>query len=379
MAFVLTEEQNMLRDMAAQFFSEQVPTANLRKIRDENNPDGYDNAVWQQIVELGFAGILIPENYGGTGFGPTGLGIVMEEAGKTLAATPLFSTSCLGAGLILEFGNEEQKQSLLPKVADGSLLLALALEESAHHRPTSIATTAKKESDSFIISGEKTFVLDGHIANKLIIVARTSGDKDDAQGVSLFVVDANTPGVSISRTLMVDSRNAANISLDAVKVPANNLLGELGGASVSLEKVLDLGRIIISAEMLGGVETVFDTTLQYLKDRKQFGEIIGTFQALQHRAAEMFCQIEIAQSVVLDGLAALEENRNDVQRAASLAKARLSETARLITNEGVQMHGGIGMTDAVDVGLFIKRARVQAQTLGDANYHTDRYATLGSY
>jgi alkylation response protein AidB-like acyl-CoA dehydrogenase len=379
MAFVLTEEQNMLRDMAAQFFSEQVPTANLRKIRDENSPDGYDKAVWEQIVELGFAGILIPENYGGTGFGPTGLGIVMEEAGKTLAATPLFSTSCLGAGLILELGNEEQKQSLLPKVADGSLLLALALEESAHHRPTSIATTAKKDGDSFVISGEKTFVLDGHIANKLIVVARTSGDKDDVQGISLFLVDANTPGISLNRTLMVDSRNAANITLDAVKVPASNLLGDLGGASISLEKVLDLGRIIISAEMLGGVETVFDTTLQYLKDRKQFGEIIGTFQALQHRAAEMFCQIEIAQSVVLDGLAALEENRNDVQRAASLAKARLSETARLITNEGVQMHGGIGMTDAVDVGLFIKRARVQAQTLGDANFHTDRYATLGSY
>jgi len=379
MAFVLTEEQNMLRDMATQFFSEQAPTTNLRKLRDEDSADGYDKEVWAQIVELGFAGILIPENYGGTGFGPTGLGIVMEEAGKTLAATPLFSTSCLGAGLILELGSENQKQALLPKVADGSLLLALAIEETAHHRPTSIATTASKDGETFTISGEKKFVLDGHIANKLIVVARTSGNKDDAQGISLFLVDADAPGVKITRTMMVDTRNAANVAFDGVKVTSGDLLGDLNSASVSLEKVLDLGRIILSAEMLGGVETVFETTLQYLKDRKQFGEIIGTFQALQHRAAEMFCQIEIAQAVVLDGLSALEENRNDVQRAASLAKARLCETARLISNEGVQMHGGIGMTDAVDMGLFLKRARVQAQIFGDANFHTDRYATIGAY
>ncbi len=376
MAFVLSEEQTMLRDMAAQFFAEQVPTSNLRKLRDSDDALGYDPAIWQQIVELGFAGILIPEEFGGTGFGATGMGIVMQQAGRTLAASPLFATSCLGAGMILEMGREEQKKQLLPQVAEGSLLLAVAIDEASHHNPSHIACTANKDGGNYVLNGQKSFVLDGHIADKLIVVAREAGD---AKGLIAFVVDADKAGVTITRTKMVDSRNAANITFDNVSVSADEILGSGSIGLESIEKVLDLGRIIMAAEMLGGVETVFETTLDYLKERKQFGQIIGSFQALQHRAAEMFCEVEIAQAVVQDGLSAIEENRNDVPRAASLAKARLGDTARLITNEGVQMHGGIGMTDAVDVGLYIKRARVQAQILGDSTFHTNRYATLGSY
>jgi alkylation response protein AidB-like acyl-CoA dehydrogenase len=378
MAFVLSEEQTMLRDMAAQFFAEQVPTANLRQLRDADDALGYDPAIWQQIVELGFAGILIPEDFGGTGFGATGMGIVMQQAGRTLAASPLFATSCLGAGMIMEIGREEQKQELLPQVADGSLLLAVAIDESSHHNPSLIACTASKNGDAYVLNGQKTFVLDGHIAQKLIVIAREDGAKD-ATGLMAFLVDANTAGVTITRTKMVDSRNAANITFDNVALSADDMLGNGTASRESIEKVLDLGRIIIAAEMLGGVEMVFETTLDYLKERKQFGQIIGSFQALQHRAAEMFCEVEIAQAVVQDGLTAIEENRNDVPQAASLAKARLGDTARLVTNEGVQMHGGIGMTDAVDVGLYIKRARVQAQILGDSTFHTSRYASLGSY
>ncbi len=378
MAFVLSEEQTMLRDMAAQFFAEQVPTANLRQLRDADDALGYDPAIWQQIVELGFAGILIPEDFGGTGFGATGMGIVMQQAGRTLAASPLFATSCLGAGMIMEIGREEQKQELLPQVADGSLLLAVAIDESSHHNPSLIACTASKNGDAYVLNGQKTFVLDGHIAQKLIVIAREDGAKD-ATGLMAFLVDANTAGVTITRTKMVDSRNAANITFDNVALSAGDMLGNGPASRESIEKVLDLGRIIIAAEMLGGVEMVFETTLDYLKERKQFGQIIGSFQALQHRAAEMFCEVEIAQAVVQDGLTAIEENRNDVPQAASLAKARLGDTARLVTNEGVQMHGGIGMTDAVDVGLYIKRARVQAQILGDSTFHTSRYASLGSY
>ncbi len=378
MAFVLSEEQTMLRDMAAQFFAEQVPTANLRQLRDADDALGYDPAIWQQIVELGFAGILIPEDFGGTGFGATGMGIVMQQAGRTLAASPLFATSCLGAGMIMEIGREEQKQELLPQVADGSLLLAVAIDESSHHNPSLIACTASKNGDAYVLNGQKTFVLDGHIAQKLIVIAREDGAKD-ATGLVAFLVDANTAGVTITRTKMVDSRNAANITFDNVALSADDMLGNGTASRESIEKVLDLGRIIIAAEMLGGVEMVFETTLDYLKERKQFGQIIGSFQALQHRAAEMFCEVEIAQAVVQDGLTAIEENRNDVPQAASLAKARLGDTARLVTNEGVQMHGGIGMTDAVDVGLYIKRARVQAQILGDSTFHTSRYASLGSY
>ena len=379
MAFVLSEEQTMLRDMAKQFFSEQVPVTNLRQLRDDGSEDGFDRDVWKQIVELGFAGILIPEEMGGTGFGPMGIGIVMQEAGRTLAASPLYSTAVLGAGMIMAAGSENQKKELLPKIAAGELLLALAIDETNHHNPANIAMAATRDGDDFVLSGEKKFVIDGHIADKLIVATRTSGEAGDPKGISAFLIDASTPGVTITRTHMVDTRNAANISFDGVKVQSDALLGSADGAYPELENVLDMGRVCLSAEMLGGIETVFDTTLTYLKERKQFDAIIGTFQALQHRAAEMFCEVEICQSVVLDALSALEERRNDIPRAASLAKARLSDASRLITNEGVQMHGGIGMTDAVDVGLFLKRARVQAQMLGDANFHRSRYADLGGY
>ncbi len=379
MAFVLTEEQTMLRDMAKGFFTEQVPVANLRKIRDEKDKNGYDKDVWQQIVELGFAGILIPEEYGGTGFGPMGLGIVMTEAGRTLAASPLYATAVLGTGLILASGSESQKAEWLPKIASGETLTALALDETNHHNPQNTAMTAKKKGDNYVLKGEKKFVIDGHIADTLIVVARTSGKAGDTQGISMFLVDAKAKGVSITRTHMVDSRNAANITFDGVSVPASDALGAIDTAYPDLETVLDLGRVCIAAEMLGGAETVFDTTLEYLKERKQFGVIIGTFQALKHRAAEMFCEVEICRSVVLDALSALDERRNDTPRAASLAKARVGDAYRLISNEGVQMHGGIGMTDDVDIGLFMKRARVQAQMLGDTNFHRARYADLGGY
>ena len=379
MALVLSEEQTMLKDMAKDFFAEQVPVTNFRKLRDEEDENGYDKEVWQQIVELGFAGILIPEEQGGTGFGPMGLGIVMKEAGRTLAATPLYATAVLGAGLVLKAGSEAQKAELLPKIAGGELLMALALEERAHHNPAAITMAATKDGGDYVLNGEKTFVLDGHIADKLIVVARSGGAAGDTQGLSMFLVDADAAGVSIQRTIMVDHRNSANVKLDNVKVSADALLGGEGGAFADLEPVLDLGRICMAAEMLGGAETVFDTTLDYLKERKQFGKIIGTFQALQHRAAEMFCEIEICQSVLLDALSALDERRNDIPQLASLAKARIGDAARLITNEGVQLHGGIGMTDAVDIGLFIKRARVQAQIFGDSGYHRDRYADIGGY
>ncbi len=379
MALVLTDEQTMLRDMAKNFFTEQVPVINLRKLRDEEDDLGYDKEVWQQIVELGFAGILIPEEHGGTGFGPMGLGIVMTEAGRTLAASPLYSTAVLGAGLIMAAGSEGQKNDLLPKIASGELLTALALEETNHHNPANVAMAAEKSGDGYKLSGEKKFVIDGHIADKLIVVARTSGAAGDTQGLSMFLVDADAKGVSVTRTHMVDSRNAAIVSLDGLEVCADDALGSIGAAYPELENVLDLGRACIAAEMLGGAEAVFDTTLEYLKERKQFGVIIGTFQALKHRAAEMFCEVEICRSVVLEALSALDERRNDVPAVTSLAKARVGEAARLITNEGVQMHGGIGMTDAVDMGLYLKRARVQGQMLGDSNFHRARYADLGGY
>ncbi len=379
MALVLTEEQTMLRDTAAQFFKERAPVANFRKLRDTNDQTGFDKSVWKEMADLGFAGVMISEEHGGTGFGPVGLGLVLEQAGRTLAASPLVSTVLVGATAVDLGGNALQRNNILPKVASGEIVLALALEEGAHHNPYKIGTTAEDHSGTYRLNGRKSFVLDGHVADKFIVVARTGGHVADRHGLTLFIVDVGTPGLKVTRTKMVDSRNAAIIEFENVSVPSDNVLGSVGAGADILDSVLDLGRIGIAAELLGLISQVFEETVTYLKERKQFGKPIGSFQALAHRAAEMFAEIELCRSVVLDALSAVEERRNDVAQMASLAKARLSDVARLVTNEGLQMHGGMGMTDQFDVGLFMKRARVAAATFGDANFHRDRFATLAGY
>ena len=379
MALALTEEQQLLRDTATQFFQERVPVANLRKLRDTKDPLGFDRAVWKEMAALGFAGIMISEKYGGTDFGPVGLGLVLEQAGRTLAASPLISTVLLCGTAVQLAGSAPQRQEILSAIAAGEQIMALAFEEGPHHNPTHVATRAIGEGTAFRITGKKTFVLDGHVADRLIVTARTSGKEADKSGVTLFLVDPKTPGVKITRTLMVDNRNAANIEFDDVAVHSDSVLGSIDGGNDVLEQVLDVARIGMAAEMLGLVQAVFDQTLDYLKQRKQFGVIIGSFQALKHRAAVMFSEIELCRSVVLDALSALEARRNDVPQAASLAKARLSDTACLVTNEGLQMHGGMGMTDQFDIGLYMKRARVAAATFGDGNFHRDRYAALEGF
>lgn len=379
MALVLTEEQQLLRDTATQFFQEKLPVANLRKLRDTRDATGFDRAAWKEMSDLGFAGIMISEKYGGTDFGPVGLGLVLEQAGRTLAATPLISTVLLCGSAVQLAGNATQRQDILSAIAAGERVMALALEEGPHHIPTHISTKAVAEGSSFRITGTKTFVLDGHAADQLIVAARTGGADDDRSGVTLFLVDPKSEGVKITRTWMVDNRNAANIEFNNVAVPGTAALGSVDGGNDVLEQVLDIARIGLSAEMLGGIQEVFDTTLAYLKERKQFGKVIGSFQALQHRMAALFAEIELCRSVVLDALTALEERRNDVPQIASLAKSRLSDISTLMTNEGLQMHGGMGMTDQFDVGLFMKRARVAAASFGDSNFHRDRYATLEGY
>ncbi|MDO8421973.1 MAG: acyl-CoA dehydrogenase family protein [Parvibaculum sp.] len=379
MALVLTEEQQLLRDTATQFFQKNVPIANLRKLRDSKSADGFDRAVWKEMADLGFAGILTSEKYGGTDFGPVGLGLVLEQAGRTLAASPLVSTVLLCGSAVQLAGSATQRQDILSSIAAGEIIMALALEETAHHNPTHIATKAESGGAGYRISGEKTFVLDGHVADKLIVAARTSGKVGDKSGITLFIVDAKAKGVTITRTLMVDNRNAANITFENVTVGADTILGSVDGGSDVLDQVLDIARIGLAAEMLGSIQEVFDTTVEYLKERKQFGVPIGSFQALKHRISDLFSEIELCRSVVLDALSALEARRNDVPQIASLAKARLSDVATRMTNEGLQMRGGMGMTDQFDVGLFMKRARVAAATFGDGNFHRDRYATLEGF
>lgn len=381
MAMILNEEQNMLRDSAKDFCASNTPITQLRKLRDEEDVEGFDRATWSSMVELGWAAIPWGEEHGGLAFGYKGLGVVTEESGRTLTASPLYASIWVGGTLINLGANDDQKGTLLPQVASGELLLALALEESHRHNPHHIATLAASDGEGYTLSGGKTFVLDGHIADQLIVVARTSGEANDREGISLFLIDRETEGVTITRTAMADSRNAANVRLDGVKVPAEALIGPLGGGADILDSALDIARIGISAEMLGGLQECFERTIGYLKERKQFGVAIGSFQALKHRAANMFCEIELSKSCVLEALTALDEGRDalEIAKLASLAKSKVGETYNLVSREGIQMHGGIGMTDEFEIGFFIKRAAVSDQTFGDVNYHRSRYGDLEGY
>ncbi len=379
MALVLNEDQRMLQDSARELLGSEAPVEALRKLRDERDELGYSPELWQKMVEMGWASIILPEQYGGLAFGFLGLGVVLEEAGRTLAASPLFSSAVVGASALLLGGSEAQKESLLPAVAGGELTLALALEESHHHRPTRIATTATAEGDGYVINGNKCFVLDGHSADKLIVVARVSGEENAADGLGLFLVDRAAAGVTSLRTIMLDSRNAANITFDKVRVSAGDVIGEAGAAWPVLEQVLDRGRVALAAEMMGYALECFERTVQYLKEREQFGALIGSFQALQHRAAHMQSELELSRSVLLQALSTVDEEPAQLPLMASLAKARLNDMVKLFTNEAVQMHGGIGVTDELEIGFFLKRARVAMQIFGDTGYHKDRYATLCGY
>ncbi|MGE3461736.1 MAG: acyl-CoA dehydrogenase family protein [Pseudomonadales bacterium] len=376
---ILNEEQNMLKDSAKDFCANSAPIEQLRKLRDSNSPDGFDRATWKAMVELGWAGIPFPEEHGGLAFGYKGLGVVTEETGRTLAASPLFATVWVGGTAINLGGSDAQKAELLPKIAGGELLLALALEESHRHNPYGIATTAKESGGAWQVSGEKTFVLDGHVADKLIVVARTAGKAGDRNGLTLLLVDAKAKGVEITRTMMVDSRNAANVKLASVK--AEGVIGEVGKGADVLDPMLDIARIGIAAEMLGSTQECFERTVAYLKEREQFGVPIGSFQALKHRAADMFCEIELSKSCVLEALTALDEGRDaaEIAKLASLAKTKVGETFHTVSREGIQMHGGIGMTDEFDIGFFIKRAAITEQTFGDVNFHRNRYGELEGY
>ncbi|MEX0962503.1 MAG: acyl-CoA dehydrogenase family protein [Pseudohongiellaceae bacterium] len=382
MALVLSEDQQLLRDSAQSFCQHNAPIANLRRLRDSRDERGYDQKLWAQMIELGWAGMAVPEVYGGFDFGYGGLGVVLEETGRTLLSSPLISTVLIGATAIKELGNKAQRQELLPKIVAGELLTALALDEHTSHNPHKIATVAQKTDGGFSISGSKRFVLDGHVAEKLIVVARSSGETNDREGISLFLVDADAEGVSITRTIMVDSRNSSNIRLDNVIVGEDALLGALGEGFSGLDRVLDIARIGVAAEMLGSVQALFDSIVEFLKQREQFGVLIGSFQGLQHRAAEMYSEIELCKSAVraaLSGLDDADSTPAQIAELASIAKAKLSEVFFLVSNEGIQMHGGVGMTDEFDVGFFIKRARVAQQFLGDASFHRDRYATLKGF
>ena len=379
MGLVLTEEQELIAKATADFLKENAPITHLREMRDSEDPVGFSKALWKEMAELGWPGIPFEEDLGGAGLGFAELGVVLQECGRTLAPYPFLSTVVLGGGAVALAGSEAQKKDILPGLCRGETFLALAFQETGHFSPWAIQTKAEKTADGFTLSGEKTFVLDGHVADRIVVAARTSGTSGDREGITLFLVNPSDEGCKVTRTIMVDSRNAASVSLSGVKVPGDAILGDVGGGAEILEAILDQATAVLCAEMVGLTSEVFERTVVYMKAREQFGVRIGSFQALKHRAAVMFCEVELAQAVSLDALSALDEGRPNASRVVSAAKARCSDAASLVTCEGLQIHGGIGMTDEEDIGLFLKRAKAMELTLGDSAYHRDRFARLTGF
>ncbi|MEM6301719.1 MAG: acyl-CoA dehydrogenase [Pseudomonadota bacterium] len=379
MPLVLNEEQEMLRDSAAGFLAEKASLAELRQLRDAGEPQAYDPAVWRDVIDMGWASIAIPESYGGLGYGYTGLGVVLEQVGRNLSATPLEASVLVGATALLNLGTDEQKAAWLPELASGAKQVTLALQDSSSFDPLGTSMSAASEGEGFRLSGEKRMVLDALTADAFVVVARTAESAGETAGLSAFLVDAKAAGVSVSRCEMVDSRQCGAVSFDSVMLEGSALMGPLGGAWPGLEKTLDIAAIGLSAELLGLSLEAFERTVEYIKERKQFGRVIGSFQGLQHRAAALFAELELAKSIVLKALQAIDAEDENLSVLASAAKAKLSEVARTASNEGVQMHGGIGMTDEYDIGFFLKRARVLQHLYGDHYYHLDRFARLGGY
>jgi alkylation response protein AidB-like acyl-CoA dehydrogenase len=377
MSFVLTEEQESIRKTARSFLGDRAPVGHLRALRDAADDVGFSRDLWKEMASLGLVGMAIPDVYGGAGLGFAELGLVLTECGRTLVPAPFVSTVLLGVNALLAGGSREQNSATLPAVCAGDRLIAFAHEEGSRFAPYAVSTVAEADGAGFRLSGEKTFVMDGHVADDFIVVARTAGAPSARGGLTLLLVPASASGITVTRTHMVDSRNAARVRFAAT--PAREVIGQVGAGADVLDAVLDRATAGLCAEMLGGIEECFDRTVAYLKTRKQFGVPIGSFQALKHRAAQLFCEIELSKSIVLDALHAVDASRPDLARVVSVAKARTSDTYIAVTNEAVQMHGGVGVTDELDIGLFLKRARVAEMTFGTAAYHRNRYAELNGY
>jgi alkylation response protein AidB-like acyl-CoA dehydrogenase len=373
---VMTEEQTMLQDAAKAWAAERAPVTALRAVRSTYADSGFDPQLYAEMVEMGWTGIIIPEAYDGFDFGYASFGIVAEELGRSLAASPLLSSAITAASALILGGTEAQKSDLLPRIVSGELVSTLALEEGAHHAPARTALKAECSGQSWRLSGVKRPVFEGMAAGQFIVVARTSGAPGNANGISLFLCPADALGISRTALRQIDSRGAAIVEFRDVVLPADALLGEVDNGLSLLDKVLDRSRAVLAAEMLGSTLQAFEVTIDYLKTRVQFGKPIGAFQALAHRATDMLGEIELTRSTVHAALQAIDEDSAEVPVLASLAKAMAGKTMRHIAREMVQMHGGIGMTDEHDAGLYLKRAQVADVAYGNAAFHRERYAAL---
>ncbi len=373
------EDQAMLADSAKQFMAEEGSIAKqLRHWRDKDCPDGFGHALWEQFGEMGFTGMLVDEDDGGLGMGHVEAGIVLEEIGRNLTPSP-FLTSSVIAATALKHGSSDVKGRYLPGLIEGKHVFAVAIDEGNKHRPERIAMRAEKSGNGFKLSGQKDFVIHGASADMLIVAARTAGDDHDADGITLFAVPKDAANMSHDAVRLVDSSVATHTKFDGVELDGDAVIGEVDGGREILNAMLNAGRIGSAAEGAGVAGGAMDMTIDYLKQRKQFGKLIGEFQALQHRASHLYSEVEIAGAVVFKAQQLLDGGSERADLMASVAKAKVSQAAGLAVREGVQMHGGIGMTDEYDIGLYMKRDRALSEFMGDQYYHANRVADLSGY
>ena len=376
---MLTDEQRMLRDSAASWVRERAPVAAFRKLRNSRSPLGYDPKLYAEMAEMGWAGVVVPEAFGGSEFGYRSLGIILEELGRNLVASPIVCSGLAAATALRLAGTQAQKERWLPAIAAGKLIATLATDEERGHAPARIALSAKRTTKGWLLSGEKRPVPEAMAAGLVIVAARSAGAPGDENGLTLFIVDTASPGLTRMALDQIDSRGAAILTFADVEVGADAVLGSVDHGGALLDQVLDRARAGLAAEMLGTATQAFETTLDYLKTRMQFGRTIGSFQALQHRAAALEGELELTRSAVEAALTAIDAGEPDIAPLAAIAKAMAGETLRRVVNEMIQMHGGIGMTDEHDAGLFLKRARVADACYGNAAFHRERFGRLTGY
>ncbi|MDK2770158.1 MAG: acyl-CoA/acyl-ACP dehydrogenase [Sphingomonas sp.] len=375
MPLYLNDEQTMLRESAQQFVAEAAPVSHMRALRDANDATGFSRDLWKQFAEMGFTGILIPEADGGLGLGHVEAGVVLEEIGRNLSPSPFLTTA---VAAVAALKGTAQRERWFPGILSGETVAALAIDERAKHGDA-IGMKAERSGNGFRLTGAKQFVAHGHVADLLIVAARTAGSPEDADGVTLFAVPKDAANPTADPQRLADASLAARMTFDGVEVDADAVIGEVDGGRAVLNALLGAGRTGAAAEMLGVGGGAMDMTVQYLKERKQFGVLIGSFQALQHRAAHLYSELEVARAAVLKAQQLLDAGDAKADEAVSVAKAMAGMASTLAVQEGVQMHGGIGMTDEYDIGFYMKRGRVLAELFGDTNYHADALARAAGY
>jgi pimeloyl-CoA dehydrogenase small subunit len=376
MDFSYSEEQTLLRNSVAKFLADHYDFESYKKI--SRSEAGWSRSVWKQFAELGLMAAPLPEEYGGLGGGAVDTMIIMEEFGRALVVEPFASTVVVGGGFLRHGGSTAQKEQWLTKIAEGSTVMAFAFAEpEGRYNFADLTTTAKRKGNGYTLHGQKAVVLNAPHADVLIVSARTAGGRRDAKGVSVFLVDRSAKGVSTRDYPTIDGQRASEISFDNVELPADALLGTLDEGLGLIERVTDEAIAAHTAEAAGAMKVLLDTTVEYTKTRKQFGVPIGKFQVLQHRMVDMFIQAEQTTSMALMVTLKLDESENERKKAASAAKVQLGKGGRFVGQQAVQLHGGMGMTDELNVGHYFKRLALLDTLYGNVDHHLKRYAALG--